>query len=230
MARIWKFGGVAFRTQGDVISHIQAIAAKYDIGDVLDSADFALMYDVLLRHPRADEKIGCGIDWIGITRIEAYGWKNKVFQLFRFDGTITDFSWRKCLRVKPVDHASYVKDAFRRVVASDVAEYKRVYFDRFANDNGDVRCEVTGLWVSYTRSHVDHVKPFRILMDEYLKAAGVSYDDVEVIGFGDGQSVKLPKDAMLAGNWRRWHKDNAVLRIVADAENMKPRPVQMELI
>jgi len=230
MAKEWSFGGLSFRTQADVVSYIQSILTKYDLGDVLDESDAAFVYDVLLRHPRADEKIGCGIDDIAVTRLEEYGWRNKVFLAIRMDGTSTDFSWRKCLRLKPIDHASYVRDAFRRVVASDVARFKRVYFDRFANDDGNVRCAITGQWVSYACSHVDHVKPFRILVDEFMMENSIAYSDISLIGFGDGQTVKLPKDAMLAGRWRAWHMEHCELRIVGSSENMKPRPHQMALI
>src|SRR5690606_20347661 len=209
----WCIGGRSFATQSEVVGYSQSIAAKYDIGDELDPGDTAFMHDVLLRHPRAEQKIGCGVDTITITRLEEYGWRHKVFLIMRLDGTTTDFSWRKCLRVKPISHESYVMEAFRRVVASDVARFKRWYFEKYGNDDGDVRCALTGQWVSYAYSHVDHVKPFRILVGEFLSEMGLSFEDVELIGFSDGQTVKLPRDSSLAGKWRQWHKRHSELRI-----------------
>ena len=60
----------------------------------LRRSDFDFMMSVLSRHPNASSKIGCGVRGIYVART-SYG--SPCFHALRRDGTVTDFSYRKCL-------------------------------------------------------------------------------------------------------------------------------------
>jgi hypothetical protein len=72
----------------------RAIRAWYADGQPLDPSDMAFMRHVLDRHPRAAQKIGAGVHAIVCG---AYVGGSRCFFVIRTDGTIEDFSVRRCL-------------------------------------------------------------------------------------------------------------------------------------
>ncbi len=224
-----EIAGRTFKSMAKVADHIRFIVGRYVDYESLDNEDVEFMLAILERHPRASEKIGCGVISMHIESTMEFGGRSRGFWLLRNDGTGTDFSWRKCLRMKPVGHDANVRSALRAIVASDVATYKHALFGGLADKDGLVRCPKTGRMITFDESQVDHVEPFAVLVDRWLAECGLTYDAIEVIGFGDGQAVKMLKDSSLASRFRLWHNSHAQLRIIAQSENAKPRAHQAAL-
>lgn len=92
---------------GSLKAACQEILGKYEtklsaLGDggrnrsFLTREEFDIVYSALQRHPKATEKIGCGVSKIFVQR-DNYG--SYCFHLQRVDGTEEDFSYRKIFKM-----------------------------------------------------------------------------------------------------------------------------------
>ncbi|KAJ7535684.1 hypothetical protein O6H91_12G042600 [Diphasiastrum complanatum] len=68
---------------------------KYLLGERLEAADDNVIQKVLLHHPRREQKVGCGLEFIKIDRHPNY--EARCFFVVRKDGSSVDFSFRKCI-------------------------------------------------------------------------------------------------------------------------------------
>ncbi|KAL8130590.1 hypothetical protein V2J09_019745 [Rumex salicifolius] len=82
---------------------------RYMDGERLSAEDEKVVMDnFLCYHPSAEDKIGCGLDYIMVGRHPQFRWSRCLF-IVRTDGEYIDFSYKKCLRqyirVKLKSHA-----------------------------------------------------------------------------------------------------------------------------
>ncbi|KAB1217168.1 DNA-directed RNA polymerase IV subunit 1 [Morella rubra] len=69
---------------------------RYPINDKLDENDKSTLMMALFFHPHRDEKIGSGAQDIKVVRHPKY-LNTRCFEVVRKDGTVEDFSYRKCV-------------------------------------------------------------------------------------------------------------------------------------
>ncbi|CAK7335434.1 unnamed protein product [Dovyalis caffra] len=69
---------------------------RYSVDQQLNESDKSVLMMTLYFHPRRDEKIGIGAKDIKVINHPEYR-DTRCFSLVRTDGTIEDFSYRKCL-------------------------------------------------------------------------------------------------------------------------------------
>ncbi|XP_011014513.1 PREDICTED: DNA-directed RNA polymerase IV subunit 1-like [Populus euphratica] len=75
---------------------VRKILKKYSVDQQLNERDKSVLMMTLYFHPRRDEKIGIGAKDIKVINHPEYQ-DTRCFSLVRTDGTIEDFSYRKCL-------------------------------------------------------------------------------------------------------------------------------------
>lgn len=206
-------------TKHDVVSRARRILHSTPPGKALEPGDFQFMLELLLRHPRAEEKIGVGVRAI---RIEPDGiWGGVMFVAERLDGSVTDFSYRKCLRA-PTRYGE-VSAACRQAVAEDVIAFKREYFARHADEAGQVTCPLTGKLLGWLEAHVDHAPPwpFRRIVESFFGSLPLSLDEVRIVEGGLGESPRRLADTEVSALFRDFHSRVAVLRVIAATENQR---------
>lgn len=205
--------GRTFATQLELQQHTQAILRRYRPPAQLAGDEAAHMADLLERHPSADTKIGCGVRAIWIRSNGKFG---SGFYLERIDGTMEDFSYKQCLR--PFTHASKCKFAFRRAIDDQVIAVKS---QAFYADNMVLRCPITDEPMTWETAHVDHIPPrtFAALLERYLAAYNLEYDDIELVEAPRGIGKALP--AGLAAHWASWHAQEADLRVISAEANLR---------
>ncbi|XP_024518933.1 uncharacterized protein LOC9651091 isoform X3 [Selaginella moellendorffii] len=97
-----EFGEEEYNEDADsfsyLVSTVQCILHfKYRVGHTLDEYDAKLIQEEVLRfHPRAAEKIGCGVASIMINYHPDYN-RSRCFMINRLDESVCDFSYRKCM-------------------------------------------------------------------------------------------------------------------------------------
>lgn len=190
-------------------------------GKSLEEEDFQFMIGLLLRHPRAEEKFGDGVRAI---RIEPNGvWGGVMFVAERLDGSVTDFSYRKCLRAPT--RRGEVRAACRQAVAEDVIAFKREFFARHADEAGQVACPLTGQLLGWLEAHVDHAPPwrFRRIFASFFRSLRISVDDVRAVEDGPAGMPRRLADTELAERFRQFHSRVAMLRVIAANENLRIR-------
>ncbi|EFJ35931.1 hypothetical protein SELMODRAFT_404272 [Selaginella moellendorffii] len=97
-----EFGEEEYNEDADsfsyLVSTVQCILHfKYRVGHTLDEYDAKLIQEEVLRfHPRAAEKIGCGVASIMVNYHPDYN-RSRCFMINRLDESVCDFSYRKCM-------------------------------------------------------------------------------------------------------------------------------------
>ncbi|KAM3367996.1 hypothetical protein ACQJBY_016513 [Aegilops geniculata] len=92
---------------------------RYADGECLGPADEIVVAEKLLAyHPRAEDKIGCGLDGIMVDRHPQFR-KSRCLFVVRTDGVWIDFSYQKCLREYirrkyPSHGERFIREHFKR--------------------------------------------------------------------------------------------------------------------
>ncbi|MBK5509776.1 DCL family protein [Pseudomonas sp. TH15] len=73
-----------FATQGEATAFFKAMLARYGDGEFLNSDDEDILYELLQRHPEADEKIGAGVQ--AFYRQRSPDHPTSCFHVLRVDG------------------------------------------------------------------------------------------------------------------------------------------------
>ena len=212
-------GEEVFRTKNDVTKRVRDILHAYRLGQMLGSDHFTFILDLLRNHPRATEKIGCGVSAITVEQNPRYR-NGRGFLVSRSDGTTTDFSYNKC--ITPVTAIQYFSHACREVVSGQIQAYKKGYFDEYANEQGLVQCPITREWVNKELAHVDHIQPqtFQMLVDTFIKERRIDRNTVEYRGLEDGAIGREFADEELAAAWAEYHRKNAKLQVISRTANL----------
>jgi hypothetical protein len=131
-------------------------------------------------------------------------------------------------------------EACSQAVRQELAQAKRSYFDREADAEGKVRCDVTGERVSFREAQLDHKKPmtFQVIVMTFIAAHGINIEAGMLSAPADNQYVTTFVDKDLEQKFQEYHQKVAVLRIVKTQVNRslggserltKPkRPVQLK--
>lgn len=155
----------------------------------LSGEEHAIVGDLLMRHPEAALKVGPGVARLFVAPApeDAPGGWN-CFYVERLDGSITDFSYQRCLT--PPTHRQDVLAAMRCEVAGQVSVAK-------ARRVGE---------------HMDHRVPFVELAEGFVKANALQWDEIVVSPTTDNTWTSRLVDRQLAGRWQDYHERCAGLR------------------
>lgn len=208
----YTIAGVTFETQKDLAAYVSALLRSARPPIRLSGDDTAFMGDLLLRHPSAERKIGCGVAAIWIKRNGVFG---NGFYVERIDGTFEDFSYKQCIR--PFTHASKAKFAFRRAIDEQVIAVKKAAF----YDSSVLYCPITDEPITWETAHVDHEPPltFAALLTEYCALRGIDIDTIDLYEPKTGIGKLLPPYIEL--DWAEWHRARACLRVISADANIR---------
>ncbi|KAG6515182.1 hypothetical protein ZIOFF_025567 [Zingiber officinale] len=96
---------VELQLEANEIIGSKLMACRYFDGERLSAKDEKEVIGKLLRyHPRSEDKIGCGLDYIMVDRHPQFKHSRCLF-VVRTDGGWIDFSYQKCLR-------AYIRDKY----------------------------------------------------------------------------------------------------------------------
>lgn len=84
-----SLGPMHFDKRGDAVKYLKDMLHRYDVGDRVSAGDSVILQAALEHHPKAAEKIGCGITHFSV-RTADFG--SKCFWVNRPDGTTEKFS------------------------------------------------------------------------------------------------------------------------------------------
>jgi hypothetical protein len=88
-------GSLHFAKQGDAIAFLREMLYRYDLGDKVSATDEAVLRAALLLHPKADEKIGCGVTHFSVRSAD---FASRCFWINRPDGSTQKFSYLTCIQ------------------------------------------------------------------------------------------------------------------------------------
>jgi hypothetical protein len=204
--RYWEY-------QKDALSFYKEILNSYEIGNQLTDEDFDDIFNLLKNHPRAGEKVGCGVSELYIGS-DVYA--GKCFHIKRTDGSIENFSYDKAVKGDPKPFTIFSK-ACRKAVESDMISVKESAFD----GRDTIKCQETGIYIKMEEAHVDHRQPntFSVIIDRFIEVNSIDIVNIQYDSIG--QYGRQFIDDELANKFREYHKNKATLRIVTKDLNLR---------
>jgi hypothetical protein len=184
----------------------KAILNSHQLNTQLEGDDYIFIRSLIDGHPRAEQKIGGGIKTI--TVIQNPRNRNvKQFELTRFDGTRTDFSYIRCISGQLTQRRLF-NAACRTTIEPQINEFRSQFSPQ--ENNG---------------THVDHKDPsFNVLVTTFIVENDINVKKVKINGFGDGEWRKEFDSKSLAKKFYDFHKERAILQLIPAKENLsKPR-------
>lgn len=95
----------------DLFKRCQAIKDRYPDGVPLHRKDRKTVLAALRSHPKGREKFGPGVDAV---IVDQYICGTRCFFVVRSDGTVEDFSLRRCIGLPIPKRTQRIEDAMRR--------------------------------------------------------------------------------------------------------------------
>lgn len=161
-----KLSTIAFPTKDAATDYFSSMLSRYKDDETIGADDARALYDLLLRHPRADEKIGCGV--ASFFRA-ATDYPTSAFHLLRTDGTTTDFSFYSCVKGTSNTLASEFLVACYLCVSDDLREAKAAHFRTEGDSSGRVACAKTGQLIGARDAVYRHTSPeFKEIVAEFI--------------------------------------------------------------
>lgn len=95
MTVAYTLGDQTFATKKAVLAHASEVLNRPAFGEVLRGQDEAFALDLLAHHPEVGRKHGVGIAGVAVVLMPEWGTRN--FFVFRVDGSIDNWSVKKCV-------------------------------------------------------------------------------------------------------------------------------------
>jgi hypothetical protein len=148
-----QVGDTVYPSKSAVTKTCQKILNGYTYQGTIIEKDAQFLDQLLMRHPRADEKRGCGVRRFYVS---PDGFKGRCFRVERIDGSDIDFSFITCINGKPRTLKSSLAEACRQAILPQIFEFRDRVMLAF-NVRGYVKCSISGqqIWDSQA-IHIDH--------------------------------------------------------------------------
>jgi hypothetical protein len=211
-------GRIAFETQKEAREFIREILNATPWGEPLKGDTHEFVLSLLDRHPRATEKIGCGVSHF---TVDKDGNGDRCFYIHRTDGYKLHFSYQKSLIGKD-DARSLVVGALNRAVDEQIWAFRDSELAK-----GKQTCEYTGAPITKDSYHVDHHNPtFLELYTTWLAQSGLQIADIKVSDGGDNEIGRQMTDPAQKRSWQEFHRAHARLRILSPLGNLSAAKIE----
>jgi hypothetical protein len=224
-------------------AHFKEMLSRYRNGQIIqeynDHGDLAALlerFDTLVA--TLAPKNGAGIDRFERRLNRGDGWSSPGFWVIRANGSETDFSYVKAIDGKPKGQSQEFYDACHNAVSRDLLRFKQHQFDHFANEHGQIECDITGTLISYSEANLSHASPlFSAIVNEFraTKRWVENIPNSVLTVSADAQLSSHFANEADAEEFRLLHHRVAVLRIVSKsrpsgslANSTVKRPLRIE--
>ena len=211
--------GIEFKSQKDAIEHFKNMLEGYRNGQSITGDARDMLLALLERHPEADKKIGCGVKRLYKDRTDM---PTSCFWIERTDGSRTDFSYLTAISAKVKSLDQEFLEACRAAVQHELWVTKEKHFEKFADQDGKVECDITGDKVARKESHLDHEKPltFEVIVKTFIGANDIEIKPEMLLMSQDAQFQTTMIDQELKDKFRRYHYKMAKLRVIKAELNL----------
>lgn len=211
--------GIEFKFQKNATEYFKNMLERYRNGQTVKDDDHNMLLALLERHPEADKKIGCGVKRLYKDKTDM---PTSCFWIERTDGSKTDFSYRTAISAKGKSLYQEFLEACRNAVQDDLKLTKEKFFEKFADEDGKVECDISGDKIAIYESHLDHQKPltFQVIVNTFVAANDIEIKRQMLSISQDAQCQTTIVDLNLKDKFRRYHHKIAQLRIIKAAHNL----------
>jgi len=209
-------GSRTFKSSKTAKTYFHVMLHRYAVGDRVRDVDAAELRDLIARHPRAAELASAEHFEVATSPLGS-----RCFRLLRPDGSTDMFTAAECIDHRPRDvHAEVVK-ALRIAIEPDVERARSAYLRKQQDDEGFVRCAVTGNRIMPADGEMVHLPPrtFESIVSGFLSERGERAEELELAG--DAERPVLA-DAELVSAFRAHHTKVARLELVMRHVKLSP--------
>lgn len=194
-----------FTNEKSLLNFCKEIKNSYKKGDECskEHSEFLKVFFAERANLTEDEKNN--IKLFKVIRHPVRGNAKKFCIVFN-DDTLKNMSISDCFKKKKSSHKT-VKEEFRRLIHDQINTYKKTYMENTIK-KGMFPCEVSGVLCTSSNVDVDHVNQFSSIMSNFLKERNI---DIATIELDENHAVI---DKNLINDWREYHKQHAILRVV----------------
>ncbi|MGM4917189.1 DCL family protein [Tardiphaga sp. 813_E8_N1_3] len=209
-----EIGGLLFGKKGDAVDHYRAILYRHAVGVPIPEPDATQLHWLIERHPESSSKIGVGVAHFAV-RDAVYG--TRCFEIVRLNGQNTDFSLKSCIDGEPSSRLSETLKAMRAEVAEDIRQKKWEIFRTSTLPDGKVPCAVSGRHISLEEAFADHTPPhsFKSIALCFIESSQMELSEELITASQDNQYQPAFRDRALAGRWRNFYNQTAIIRVVS---------------
>ncbi len=212
-----------FKTKKSAEEFIQDILYKYPLNQSLTGEDLVFVCGMLELHPDKDVKIGVGVSSIIIESDTEFN-KTRHFSVVRTDGSIVDFSFKKCLSPNLNEPIKLFRSCARRAIANQCLSFRDEFFHKEQNLDTKVPCAITGVLIDKNNCHVDHIHPetFDKIILDFIAANNINVSEIKFIEAQNGIG-RVFADDTLKDSFSKYHKSVAKLQVVSPVANLKQK-------
>jgi hypothetical protein len=212
---VYKFGNNTFKSKTEAEIYIRQLISSIGVCNSVKNISndkFNQLLSILQCHPNS-EKVSNINDILII--------KNKLntsafeLNILNNDGTIDDISWKICISGIHKTHKTELLSALRYSIDEQIYEYKK-----------NVSLDMCSLCLEYCHNnggiHVDHVIHFEKLVEDFNSTCGINIPNIfDNASDGSNRRAFKDDDSEYMNAWLEFHKNNAILRILCRACNLK---------
>lgn len=214
-----KIANQEFPTKKAALQFYQNLLAGYQIGEVLSESDKKAVVNLVYRDSDPEEveryELETG-DCIKTVIVDAHPdfKRTKCFYLVEANNERTLFSYRLAINGDLSSMQKFTR-ACRNTVQVELRAFKAA---RFANR--PVKCAISGKIVEWEECQVDHKSPltFSVIVKSFIVSNALDVDLIEYVYQNSSEFFASPS---LSEKFSAFHREMAVLRIVATEENAK---------
>lgn len=208
-------GGLIFPTKAAAKDFFRSLRDRYPNDTEITGEDYEHLRALIACHPEAEGKIGSGIASFSVSVDAEFG-STRHFVVHRTDGSSTDFSFLACIDGR--NHRRDRFEAMRRAVEDQIVAFRDAYFSGTAARV----CPLRGIPITPHSYHVDHAPPrkFLVLAETWLDLNHLNFLGVHITPPGDNQIVARMTDGVQLESWSKFHRDNAILRMLSPLGNL----------
>lgn len=214
MAISFKIAGVSFRTKKSAKDFVVKLRDGCSDGVRISDLNASFLAEMLMLHPEAEDKIGCGVSHFTVETDKEFG-RTRHFVVHRMDGSSTDFSFHACFDGRN-DRRDRL-EALRRAIEPSVLRFRDSQFA-----SGPVFCPFLRSQLQPGSCHVDHVSPqtFLVIVKSWLAARRMGIEHIQITPPQDNQLVATLTDEAQRADWIAYHDSVAVLRLTSPLANL----------
>ena len=199
----------SFKSKSEATAYFKGMLNRYQNGEELNPDDDTLLFELLQRHPEANEKIGIGVKRFYRERSPIH--PTSCFHIERTDGTTTDFSYTTCISGTATTAAQQFYEGCRYAVADELIHQKNKLFK---DAGGTIMCKKTGIELTNNEAEYRHTSPkFREIVRDFIADHNITITPAHITHGSDMQYIARLADPKVEHLFRKYHATKAHLAI-----------------
>lgn len=210
-------GNHSFKTKKEALLFFREILNKYSFGAILNEVDKNAILDLIVYDESFEKETDIiygknQVFFISEIKIGKAQYNTKCFEIVWNDGLKEFISYTQIINRHQNSDKFYFVKSCRNIIQDDLRNVKQKYFDKFSV-KGMVKCQESEEILKWEDLVVDHRQPntFSVIVDRFIEVNNIIIENIQ---YEEVDNVLFFKDDKMNLDFREYHKNRAILRIV----------------